>query len=407
MRILVLTPSLPLPAMWGFNIRVFNILRELATRNSVSLLCYGDPRADADSIRQLGEICDHVYVVPHVHRSPAQRRLEQAATTLSFRSFHLHRFVTDAMQAQLGQVLRGGGYDAVQVESSAMAMFDFGRTPVILDEHNLEFELLRRSNTVERSPLRRLFGSIESRKVEREEDSLWRRVAGCVVTSDREQVIVDLAAPGVPTEVVPNGVALEHFRPRGTAVAEGSIVFTGLMTYRPNADGVRHFVTQILPRIRRTRPDAVFTAVGWGLPADVRPLLGNGVIHTGRVDDIRPYLAKAAVVVVPLRIGSGTRLKVLEALAMGKAVVTTSIGCEGLAVEHERHVLIADDPVEFATAVLRLLADRDEAAGLGRRGRELVERLYGWDAVAARLASFHQSLLGNRSLLAPSAVGAV
>ncbi|HKC19852.1 MAG TPA: glycosyltransferase family 4 protein, partial [Candidatus Dormibacteraeota bacterium] len=142
-----------------------------------------------------------------------------------------------------------------------------------------------------------------------------------------------------------------------------------------------------------------FTAVGWGLPDDLRPLLGKGVTHTGRVDDVRPYLGRASVVVVPLRIGSGTRLKVLEALAMGKAVVSTKIGCEGLEVKHGEHLLIASDPAEFAKSVLRLMARPEDAAALGRRGRELVERRYGWDRSVARLHEFHESIFDARSSL--------
>jgi glycosyltransferase involved in cell wall biosynthesis len=311
------------------------------------------------------------------------------------------------MQARLTQVLREGAYDFVQVESSAMASFDFGSTPIVLDEHNLEYELLRRSNAVESSRIRRAFAATESRKVEREEVSTWNRVTGCVLTSEREEAIVKRAAPRVATAVVPNGVALDYFRPSASEVTPGSVVFTGLMTYRPNADGVSYFIRRIFPAIRASRADAVFTAVGWGLPDDVRPLLGGGVFHTGRVDDIRPYLAKASVVVVPLRIGSGTRLKVLEALAMAKPVVSTTVGCEGIDVSHGEHLLIADDPADFAAAVTSLLEDPAEAASLGRRGRALVESRYGWERSVAELERFHRSLFESRLKLEPPVAAAV
>jgi glycosyltransferase involved in cell wall biosynthesis len=178
-------------------------------------------------------------------------------------------------------------------------------------------------------------------------------------------------------------------------VRPDSIVFTGLMTYWPNADGVGYFIRDILPTIRKSLPDATFTAVGWGLREELRPLLGNGVVHTGWVADVRPYLAAASLAVVPLRTGSGTRLKILEALAMGKAVVSTSVGCEGLDVQDGKHLLIADDSKAFADSVVRLLRDPVEAAALGSRGRALVESLYGWDQSAAELERFHQSLFAR------------
>jgi len=392
--------------MWGFNIRVFNILRHLSARNRVSLLCYAGDQEDVGAREALGEICEQVFTVPDVERSVARRRLLQARAVVSPESFHLQRYFSAQMQARLTRVLHEGAYDLVQVESSAMAGFDFGDTPIVLDEHNLEYELLQRSNAVEGSPIRRAFAANECRKVEREEISTWQKVKGCVLTSEREQAIVARVAPGVPTAVVPNGVALDYFQPAASPITPGSIVFTGLMTYRPNADGVSYFIRRILPAIRASRRDAVFTAVGWGLPDDVRPLLGDGVLHTGRVEDIRPYLAKASVVVVPLRIGSGTRLKVLEALAMAKAVVSTTVGSEGLDVSHGEHLLIADEPEAFASSVIHLLDNPAEAASLGRRGRALVESRYGWEQSVAELDRFHHSLFDNEANIAQPAVGA-
>ena len=392
MRILVLTPSVPYPPMWGFNIRVFSILRELSGRHHVSLLCYGDEERDGRGIAVLRELCERVFIVPDVERPMIQRRYLQARAVMSRRSFHLQRYATRQMQSRLTRVLGEGAYDFVQVESSPMTSFDFGTTPVVLDEHNLEYELLRRSTAVETSRVRRVFAANEWRKVEREERSAWQSIKGCVVTSQRELEVVNEAAPGTPTAVVPNGVALDHFRPAVSPVSKGSIVFTGLMTYRPNADGVSYFIRQIMPLVRASYPDAAFTAVGWGLPDEVRPLLGHGVTHTGRVDDVRPYLAKAAVVVVPLRVGSGTRLKVLEALAMGKGVVSTGVGCEGLDVVNGKHLLVADEAEAFAAAVVRLLEDPAEAAELGRRGRLLVEDRYGWERSVTELERFHESL---------------
>jgi sugar transferase (PEP-CTERM/EpsH1 system associated) len=391
MRLLVLTPTLPHPPIWGFNIRVSQLVRHLASKHEVTLLSYEGPH-DSAARQALGNMCTSIVLVPALKRSMSLRRFAQVRATMSVSSFHLHRFYSQEMQTALTKILHDVRPDLVQIESSAMAMFDFGNAPVVLDEHNLEYELLQRTAAIEESRIRRLHAGLESRKVKKEEAAVWRRVDGCVLTSTREQAIVNAAEPDLPTAVVPNGVDLDYFRPKDAAIKPGSLVFTGLLTYRPNADGASHFVRAIFPSIVAARPDATFTAVGWGLPDDLRSLLGERISHTGRVDDVRPYLASAAVVVVPLRIGSGTRLKVLEALAMGKAVVTTRVGCEGLDVNDGDHLLIADEPDEFASAVVRLLDSPAEADRLGRRGRARVESRYGWAESARGLDRFHESL---------------
>jgi glycosyltransferase involved in cell wall biosynthesis len=294
------------------------------------------------------------------------------------------------MQRALDRVLSEQNFDIVQVESSRLGVFDFGNHPVtILDEHNLEYELLERTARADRFPPRKAYMWIEHMKFRREERSCWARFNGCILTSDREEAVVSSRGRSVPTAVVPNGVDIDYFRPLDSPVDPNSIVFTGLMTYQPNADAAAYFIREVLPLVRRSRPSARFTAVGWGLPPELERLLGNGVHHTGRVADVRPYMAKAAVVVVPLRMGSGTRLKVLEGFAMGKAVISTTIGCEGVNVEAGRHVLIADDPQHFAEAVVGLMGDPERRRQLGLEARRLVESEYRWETVVGRLESFH------------------
>ncbi len=169
------------------------------------------------------------------------------------------------------------------------------------------------------------------------------------------------------------------------------VVFTGSMDWRPNQDAARYFVSAILPPLRRVRPDLECTFVGRNPPADIQLLAEVPGVHiTGTVDDVRPYVERAAVYVVPLRIGGGSRLKILEALAMARAVVSTTVGAEGLEVVHNRHIVLADDPATFAASVLRLLDDPERCMNLAIEGRRLVEQLYGWDSLAKRFGRFIQ-----------------
>ena len=271
-----------------------------------------------------------------------------------------------------------------------MSRFNVGPDAIsVLDEHNIEYELLYRGFLADGGPARRLFNLIESIKVRREERAAWRHAAACLVHSDREREILLRHVPGKPTAVVTNGVHLDEFRPDAEPPDQNAIVFTGAMNYRPNADAVLFFVHQVLPLVLQDKPNARFYAVGVGPSTDLMRLAGPNVVVTGRVPDVRPYLRRASVYVMPIRFGSGTRFKVVEALAVGKAVVSTTLGCEGHdSMRPGVHFLAADDAATFARETVRVLDDHALASELGRAGRELVAREYSWPALLSRVDEF-------------------
>ena len=181
--------------------------------------------------------------------------------------------------------------------------------------------------------------------------------------------------------------------PRSTTpIDPGTILFFGAINYFPNADGVTYFVDEVFPRIRDRRPDATFRVLGPGAGPDVLARRGNGVDIVGMVDDVNPHIDRAAVVVVPLRIGGGTRLKIVEALAKGKAVVSTKLGAEGIDVVDGEHLLLADDPRDIADRVEQVLGDPELARRLGDAGRQLAEERYSWSVVTNRLEQFFDEL---------------
>ncbi len=394
----MVSPSSPVPPDWGFGIRVYNLARELSRRHHVSLLAYEEPGRDGADPR-LRSAFQAVHLVPPP-RPAGGKRGAQLRSVVSPGSHEVASRTSTVMQEALDRHLSTDKFDVVQVESSMMAGHRYRTGAVlVLDEHNVEFELLRRSARLEGSPARRLFKSLEAAKMRRQEKAAWSRFDGCVFTSDVDRAVFG-AFTGEPGCVVPNAVDLDYFRPPGaleTSREADEIVFTGTMNYRPNADGAVYFAESILPLIRRRRPLTRFTVVGQGAPGAVARLAGDGVQVAGRVPDVRPYLARAAVVVVPLRAGSGTRLKVLEALAMARPIVSTSLGCEGLDVEAGRDLLVADEPEGFARHVLRLLDEPAAGRLLGSAGRRLVESAYGWPAAAQVLESFHGRLLEARA----------
>jgi len=390
-RILVLTPYLPDPPHWGASIRVRELVRALSRRHRVTLLSYVMPW-QYENVRAVREICESVHTVPAPWPNGADRagRLRSLA---SMAPFAVRRLTSPAMQRSVDEHLADGDYDLIQVEGSLMSGLDLSSAPAtVLDEHNIEYELLERTAQVERAMSRRAFNLVEFLKMRKTERRAWRRYDGCAMTSERELTEVTSAVPGKAAAVVPNGVDLVQFAPQRGAPTSG-LVFTGLMSYRPNVDAMTYFVREILPLIHRSRPAETLTMVGWGITDEIRALLGPRVLATSGVPDVRPYLAGAAAVVAPIRIGSGTRLKVLEALAMARPLVSTSLACEGLDIVPGRHLLVADNPSLFAESVIRVLEDQALADRLGASGRQLIESHYGWAASTAKLEELHDRVL--------------
>ncbi len=393
LRILIVTPSLPYPLIWGSGIRVYQFVRLLARHHRVSLLTYAE-RDDAEKVAAVESLGTTVHTVPRKRGIERGKRLAQLSSIFSRLSYQRRSLYSRGMQAKLDELLSQERFDVIQIESSQLAGFEFDQqTVLIVDEHNIEYELLYRMCQTERSTARRLYNWLEFTKFRREEIRTWQDVSGCVSTSVREEAIIQQIAPRTPTVVVPNAVDVAYFAPTNEFTDVNAIVMTGMMHYRPNIDGALYFLQEIFPQILASRPNMVFYIVGAGAPDELKRLAGANVVVTGTVPDVRMYVQRSAVFVVPLRMGGGTRLKVLEGLAMEKAVVSTSVGCEGIDVRNLEHLLIADEPRAFADSVLTLLSDRELAARLGRQGRALVERQYRWETVVDRLEGFYGQLL--------------
>jgi glycosyltransferase involved in cell wall biosynthesis len=315
------------------------------------------------------------------------------------------------LEDALDQMLATEPYDVVHFEFSHMAVYRGERAPdrprvgghrrrpvFLLDEHNIEYDIVRQTARAGGSAVRRLFSEIDWRKVYAEERWAWTRLDGCTLTSAGDQSTLRRHAPQVPTAVVPNGVDLDFFRPRaGAAPREPStLLFFGAVDYYPNTEGLLFFLNEVWPRLSARIPRVRLCIVGRRPPASVLAHRGPDVEITGMVDDIRPYVERAAAVIVPLRIGGGTRLKILEAMAMGKAVVSTSLGAEGLDVVPGRDLLIADDAEGFAARCAELLDDPGRSDRIGAAARRVVETRYGWGASVERLSAFYGEVLEAR-----------
>lgn len=306
------------------------------------------------------------------------------------KSFLVNSYRSMAMQQTVDDLCAQRRYDAVLFESIFVAGYRLpADVKVIIDQHNIEYQLLYRTYQRETALLRKWYNWGESRLLKPVEIERCRRADVVLVTSEQQRKTLQQVVPDTVIEVVPNGVDTELFQlqqSEGVREVQHQLIFTGTMNYYPNVDAVLFFAETCWPLIRKQVPDATWFIVGSNPLPEVQRLAAlPGVTVTGSVPDVQPYLAASAVALAPLRIGSGTRLKILEALAMQKAMVTTSQGCEGLAVEGGKHLAIADEPAAFAQAVITLMQNPEQRRIFGRAGRKLVEDEYSWEQCGFRL----------------------
>jgi glycosyltransferase involved in cell wall biosynthesis len=375
--------------------RNYQLLRQLAERHDVTLVSFANADDD-DGVQELSEKLPVRVVRQAEKKSGIARRLGQLRSLGTLKPFAATELRSKEMQAVIDELCASTRFDLIHVESSRMCCFRFpADVPVVVDEHNVEYELFRRLSQGERSLARRAFNSLEYHRVRRFEERCWNRVQGCVVTSSREEPTVRACAPSTPTAAVPNGVDLEYFAPWTGDVQPNSVVFNATLDYRPNVDAVNHLVEDVWPLVQARSPSAQLWIVGNAPEREAQRLRRPSIEVLGRVPDVRPYLGGAQVVVVPVRMGGGTRLKVVEALSMAKPMVSTTLGCEGLAVADREHVLIADDADSFAAGILGLFEDPALGRCLGKAGRSLVEESYSWQLAGARLDALYARVVAE------------
>jgi glycosyltransferase involved in cell wall biosynthesis len=401
MKLLFLTPYLPGPPIFGGQRRIHGLMTHLARSHEVSVVALVDAALDhREGVADTRTYCRNVVtVVDGWHRvSGRSKRLLQFGSLMSPNSWEHSLYRRRSFQRALDEHLATHSYDVIVCEFAFMAVYRIAeKHPVkpclVLDEHNVEYDILRR--TVESAGFgRKVFNAINWRKLRREEMAAWSRFDGCTVTSVRDEEIIRFESPYARTAVVPNGVDTEGFAPRGGAQAEPlTMLFFGAINYYPNADGALYFAAKILPLLRVRYPNVRFRIVGPVEPGPVMELKKQGIEVLGFVDDVKAEIARAAVVVVPLRIGGGTRLKILEAMSMGRPVVSTKIGAEGLELEHDGDILLADSAEDFAHQVGRVFDEPGLSARLGAAARKKAADQYSWKASGEKMQVFFEDLL--------------
>ncbi len=401
-RLLFLCQNLPYPPDGGALIRSYHTLRLLARDFDVTALCFvrRSTRPSSEAIEAARVALEDTAERVEVFELPQERsRLrfvaDHLSSVLSGRAYTRWAYESGAFRTRLRELLKAEPFDLVHVDSLDLVGYLPLLTgqPLVVAHHNVESQLLRRRADSE-SGLRGMYLRRQARLLEREERRWCPRVDLNVVVSPEDADTLAALAPAAEVMVVPNGVDSRAFSPSDEEPRR-EIVFVGGYTWFPNREGMEYFAVEILPLIRDRDPDVPVTWVGRA-PEEIRQAFaGRGVTLTGYVEDIRPYVTRAACFVVPLRVGGGTRLKILDAWSMGKAVVSTSAGSEGLAVRPGENMLVADEPESFAAAVLRVLDDTDLRQALGSEARATAESLYDWDVIGGPMLERYAVLVSR------------
>jgi polysaccharide biosynthesis protein PslH len=370
MRILFVNRELPYPPDEGGRIRAYSLLRNLAARHEMDLIAFADEDAESKSIPHLKAFCRSITTVrPEPRQLRENKRKYQLSSLFSPRPYHYYTHYSPRMQAAIDNHLGQTSTDLIHVEFAHMGYYRLPNDiPRVLDQHNVEYEIIQRTARQEKLSVRKIYATLEWRKFKRDEIAICRRFDACLTTSERDKRVLGQHLPGQRMLVVPNGVDSDFYQPGVVDAAEdNAIIFVGTIDYFPNIDGLHYFVEEILPLVQARLPDVKLYIVGKDPPPEIlRFAQQTGIVITGYVPDTREYYRRAKAVIVPLRIGGGTRLKLVEAMAMGKPVVSTTVGAEGIEITDGLNGLLRDQPQSFAQALITILTDGSVGEQLGR-----------------------------------------
>ena len=410
MKVLWLSHLVPYPPKGGVLQRSYNLVRELARHHEVSLLAFvqGEPlRASFGNLEDglaaaksaLSEFCPHVTFVPIPCEQRVWGRHRLALRSLvSADPYTINWLKSEPYRQELARLLQDLQPDLVHFDTISLAPYrrQVASLPTILDHHNIESHMMLRRAEMETNPLAAAYFRQEGGRLARYEQAECPQFSLNITCSSLDSARLLELVPAAPVDDVPNGVDVGYFRAAGSAELADSIIFAGTLSWYPNRQAVDFIAREIWPRLKAAAPGSSVDIVGASPPAELLELSRRDPdfrVH-GFVDDVRTYLDRAPVYVCPITDGGGTKLKILDALAMGKAIVADPIACEGIDVTDGVDVVFASQPEEYVSAIRRLFTDRDERARLGANARRLAEEKYAYSMIGDKLARLARQAAG-------------
>jgi sugar transferase (PEP-CTERM/EpsH1 system associated) len=399
-RILYLCHRFPYPPEFGSKVRAFHTIKHLAERHEVTVAAPVRSAEEAEAAKGIAPYC-HQYMTETISSAGAVMRMVLGAPTRHAAS--VMYFYAPALARRVRAALRHTQFDLIFVHCASVAPYveDVTDVPMILDFVDMDSQKWMEYSRFHGFP-KSLVYRVEATKMKRAEIELAGKFDMCTCATEAERQVLLGFGVDTPTAWFPNGVDLDFFAPTGDAFDPNAIVFIGRMDYYPNRQAVRYFCNAVLPRIQEVSPKATFSIVGAMPTEDVLELAKlTGVTVTGTVPDVRPHVRKAAASVAPLRIARGTQNKILESLAMGVPVVSSTEAAKGVDAIPGEHFLVADEPQDFADRVLRLMNDPGERARFAKAGRARMESHYTWRAAMRKLDTIIDDCLARRGLREP------
>jgi polysaccharide biosynthesis protein PslH len=392
MKVLTFLPYVPFPPNSGGRQRSWNLLLQLSKKHELTLVCFIKPE-ESDFLYRVRTLCKDLWTIPRA-LSPTYDELVKSSENPT--SVLLDLYSSSYAKQILTQLLLAQTYDIIHVETFYIYqnLPESHSRPVVLVESNIEYLLMEQSAIVSSDPnLRQVYLS-EAEKQAKMEKEIWRKASRCAAVTDEDARTISEQLDGRAVWTIPNGVdkSIQPVETKQQSTAK--LLFIGNFSHLPNVDGILYFLNFIFPLIKAREPHIHVDIIGPNPPREVRQWATQaGIDVHGYVHDLRPAFENSSISICPIRIGSGSRTKILEALCYGHPIVTTSVGCAGLALQHGEHYLIADDPQTFAGSVYKLIHSPTLRASLARRGRETVVERYDWELSAKRLDALYRSVV--------------
>jgi len=392
LRILFVCPYLPSP-LHGGGVRMLQMIRRLAEKHEVSVLSFSDNEEERRYIPELQKFCKNVRII---NRKPYLQGID----LLRLQPHEIAvEFGCPTIKSALCEMLNDDDYDIVQCEYIQMAhqIPRLHREVVILTEMEVQHAALLQKLKAEKSYLRKVFLGLQWLKWLNAEISLCRRFDKVIALTEEDAWALKRFAPSLDVEIIPTGVDIEYYRPISIMEEPNSLIYSGNFRHFPNVDAAFYLVDEILPLVKREIPDVRLYLVGaWPTPEVQELTSRNGIVVTGWVEDLRPYIARCNLFVAPIRLGAGIRGKILEAWAMGKAVIASPLACAGLKAQHGKEIWVAESTETFAEGIIKLLYDPTLRRQIGQNARQLAETKYGWDTSVSKQVRIYLETLKKR-----------
>lgn len=398
MKILFITHNLPCPPLHGDRLRNYHILKRVGEKHELYLLVISFDENEIKKIRLVEKFYKRIDVILMPNYGALSKPIDWFRYLLAGIPPDLRLYYSNEFCEKIIEWVSEEDFDIVNFDHSYMAIYKEAiakelRPKTVLTFHDVLFVNSRRILPIEKKKLRKIRLWLHSKMMQHWEPQAAGEFDQVFTMSAVEKNLLLDIDPKLNIEVIPNGVDTRENQLIPEDDSSTRILFVGNMGYLPNIDAMQYFVNDIFPLIRQKISDTELWIVGKSPDRAVIDLQGNGVVVTGKVDDVRPYYQQCKVCVIPLRAGSGTRLKIIEAMALGRPVISTSVGCEGIEVIDNVHILIADEPAVFANNVIQLLENKQMRERLVNNARELVERKYGWDQIVENMDQIFEKMM--------------